>query len=162
SDDPDEADVDLPVTGISFTSPLAPPAERAACLGDVAKQMERYTKVHAKEWSACFTAEQRGFACDAGRPDLLIGQAEARLGFALGGRMDRESAPPSSTPVRLGLPETCGGSCDAIELPTLPTLPDWLVCQQQAATGAMLAAAVGTSPPDLPGPLAGRAVGCSR
>jgi hypothetical protein len=162
SDDPDEADVDLPVSGISFDSPLAPAAERAACLGDVAKQMERYTKAHLKEWGACFTTEQRGIACDAGRRDLKIGQAEVRLRAVLGGPTDRTCAPRSLTPVRLGLPDTCGGSCDAIELDDLASIADCLVCRQEAATGAMLAAAVGTAPPDLPGTLAGQALGCSR
>jgi len=163
SDDPDEPDVDLPVTGISFVSPLASPADRAACLGQVARQMERYTKVHVKEWGTCFAAELGGVACNAGRRDLKIGQAEAKLRGVLGGATDRFCAPESLTPVRLGLPDTCGGGCDAIELHDLGDVADCLVCRQTAGTDAMLAAAVGTSPPDVPGTvLSGPALGCNR
>ena len=163
SDDPDEADLDLPVGAISYPSPLAPAADRAACLGDVARQMERYTKVHVKEWGSCFAAELAGLACDAGRRDLKIGQAEAKLRGVLGGATDRFCAPESLTPVRLGLPATCGGTCGAIELTTLSDVADCLVCRQIAATDAMLTASVGIAPPDLPDTvLTGPSLSCNR
>jgi hypothetical protein len=162
SDDPDEPDLDVPVGAISFVSPLAPAADRAACLEQVSRQMGRYTKAHLKEWSTCYAAELRGLACDAGRRDLKIGQAEAKLRATLGGATDRACAPKSMNAVRLGLPATCGGGCDHITVGTLGTIADCLVCRQHAATDAMLAAATGASPPDLPGPLVGRAYACNR
>jgi hypothetical protein len=163
SDDPDEPDVDVAVSGISFTSPLASPADRAGCLRDVARQMERYTKTHVKEWGKCFAAELGGVACDAGRRDLEIAQAEARLRGVLGGVTDRFCAPKSLTPVRLGLPGTCGGGCGAISVLTLSDVADCLVCRQTEATNAMLGAAIGAAPPDVPGTvLTGRALGCGR
>jgi hypothetical protein len=163
SDDPDEPDVDIAVSGISFANPLAPAADRAACLRDVAKQMERYTKVHLKEWGTCFAAELAGVACDAGRRDLKIGQAEAKLRGALGGATDRFCAPKNLTPARLGMPSTCGGGCGAIALQTLSYVADCLVCRQIEATDAMLAAATGTTPPDLPANmLTGQALSCNR
>jgi len=127
SDDPDEADIDVPVSGISFANPLAPAAERAACLRDVSRQMERYTKTHLKEWGTCFAAELAGVACDAGRRDLKVGQAEAKLRGVLGGATDRFCTPTGLTPARLGLPATCGGGCGAIELHTLSDIADCLV-----------------------------------
>jgi hypothetical protein len=61
-----------------------------------------------------------GLACDGGRRDLLIGQAEApRLRSVLGGAADRSCAARSLTPTSLGLPETCGGTCDTIALENL-------------------------------------------
>ena len=163
SDDPDEPDLDLAVGAISFPSPLASAADRAACLGDVAKQMERYTKVHVKEWGSCFTAELAGVACNAGRRDLKIGQAEAKLRGVLGGATDRFCAPESLNPVRLGLPSTCGGTCGAIDLLTLSDVADCLVCRQIAATDAMLVASAGVAPPDLPGTVpSGPPLSCNR
>ena len=163
SDDPDEADIDVPVSGIGFTSPLASPADRAACLRDVARQLERYTKVHLKEWSSCFVAELGGVACDAGRRDLKIAQAEAKLRGVLGGATDRYCAPKSLSPVRLGLAGACGGGCGAITVTSLGLLADCLVCRQTEATNAMLTAAAGAAPPDLPGTvLTGGALGCNR
>lgn len=157
SDDPDEPDVDVPVGAISLSNPLAPAADRAACLDDVARRMERYTKTHLKEWSACFVAELAGFACDAGRRDLRLAQAEARLRAYVGGPADRRCAPNNLTPVRLGIPSTCGGSCGTIAVTNLSTFVDCLVCRQQEATNAMLATAVGTAPPDLPANVLGPA-----
>ena len=150
SDDPDEPDLDVPVGALSTSNPLAPAADRAACMFDIERRMERYTKTHLKEWTACFVAELAGLACDTGRRDLRIGQAEARLRDYIGGPNDRNCAPKSLTPVRLGIPSTCGGSCSAIAVTNLSKFVDCLVCRQDAATNAMLAAAIGTSPPDVP------------
>ena len=157
SDDPDEPDVDVAIGAISFTNPLAPAADRAACFADVEHQMERYTKTHLKEWSTCFVAELAGLACDTGKRDLRIGQAEARLRAYIGGPNDRNCAPESLTPVRLGIPSTCGGGCGAIAVTNLSKFVDCLVCRQQEATNAMLAAVVGAAPPDLPGNILGAA-----
>jgi hypothetical protein len=162
SDDPDEPDVDVPVGAISFVSPLAPAADRAACLADVARQMERFTKTHLKEWITCYADELRGVACDAGRRELKIGQAEAKLRAAVGGPTDKTCGPRSLTPLRLGLPATCGAPCGAIAVTSLPSLADCLVCRQEAATGAMLGAVTGSMPPDVPAPLASRPHTCSR
>ena len=156
SDDPDEPSLDVMATGLSFTSPLAPAADRAACLADVERQMERYTKVHLKEWGACFIAELGGVACDTARRDLRIGRVAAKLRAAIGGASDRACAGKTLTPLRLGLPATCGGSCGAIPLDTMARLGDCLVCRQADATNGMLAAAAGTVPPDLPANHLGR------
>jgi hypothetical protein len=46
SDDPDEADIDLPVTGISFVSPLAPPGDRAAHASATSRSRWSATRRH--------------------------------------------------------------------------------------------------------------------
>ncbi|MGH7895654.1 MAG: hypothetical protein ACREQL_13365 [Candidatus Binatia bacterium] len=163
SDDPDEPDLDVAVTAISFANPLAPAADRAACQRDVERQMERYTKTHLREWGTCYVAELGGVACNAGTRDLRVGQAEATLRAYVGGSNDRFCAAKSLTPTRLGLPATCGGTCDAIALHTIGDLADCLVCRQQEATDAMLGESVGTVPPDVPGNVLGAgALRCNR
>jgi len=150
SDDPDEPTIDVALSAISFVSPLAPADARAACQSDLERQMERYSKTHLREWGACYVAELGGVACDGGRRDQRISKAEATLRAYVGGASDRFCRAKGLTPVRLGLPATCGGSCGAITMLSMTDLADCLVCRQREATETMLANAVGTVPPDLP------------
>ena len=150
SDDPDEGTIDLPVSGLSFVTPLAPPAVRGACLKDLEKGLERLAKARLRAWNTCYLDELRGVACDAAKRDLAVAKAEAKLRDAVGGARDRHCAAESLSATLLGLPTQCAAPCDAITLSTIPRLADCGVCQVSAATDAMLTAAVGTTPSDLP------------
>ena len=163
SDDPDEPAIDVPVGGISFVPNLAPVAKRAACVETVQRRYQGLTRKHLKEWGACFLAELRGEACDAGRRDLRIAQAEARLRSTVGGDGDRACAGAGLTPTLLGLPDQCGGGCGAIAITSIAKWADCLVCRQDEATSAMLAATTGTALPDLPAQTLGTVQqGCAR
>jgi hypothetical protein len=151
SDDPDEPDLDYVLAGVAFVRILAPAAERAACLGDVQKEAERLAKVALSTWGACYLDELGGRACDTGRRDLKIARAEARFAAVVGGEKDRRCAKINITPSRLGMPGTCGGSCDAIELHTMADVSACVICRQRAVTNDFLSASIGAAPPDVPG-----------
>ncbi len=151
SDDPDEAVLTIAVSGLGFVRPLAPAPDRAVCLRDVQRAAERYAKTHLREWSDCFLAELAGRACDTGGRDRRVARAAARLRAAVGGKRDRRCARKTLTPARLGMATTCGGSCGAIRLDTLPALASCLVCRQAEATQTVLQAAIGAASPDVPG-----------
>ena len=150
SDDPDEATLDVAVTGVGFVRPVAPAADRAACLTDVERALERYTKIHLAEWRRCWLDELRGVACDTGARDRRLARARARLRLAVGGKRDKHCAKKMLTPARLGMQNVCGGSCGALRLMSLADLTECLECRQAEATDAVLAAAVGSAPPDRP------------
>ncbi len=150
SDDPDEGTLDVPINAISFVPVVAPPASRAACLRQVERATRRYGKTHLREFGRCYLDEVNGLACDAGARDLKIQQAAARFHANIGGSHDALCTGSGLTPSLLGMPPTCGGGCGAINLTSMTALVDCLECRQNEATGAMLAAAVGTTPPDLP------------
>jgi len=150
SDDPDEAALDVSVSGLSFVSPLAPAAVRGACLKDLEKGLERLTKARLRAWNTCYLDELRGVACDTARRDLAVAKAEAKLRDVVGGARDKHCAAQSLSATLLGLPTQCGTPCDGLAMNTIPRVADCGVCQVTAATDAMLTAAVGTTPPDLP------------
>jgi hypothetical protein len=150
SDDPDEGQIDVSVGMLSFLQPLAPPDVRGACLKDLEKQLERLNKVRLRAWGTCYLDELRGVACDTGRRDIAVAKAEAKLRALIGGEHDTHCTANALSPSLLGLPPKCGTPCDSISLSTMPALADCAVCRQTAATDAMLGAAVGTVPPDLP------------
>lgn len=150
SDDPDEGQIDVSVGMLSFVQPVAAPAIRGACLKDLEKQLEGLNKVRLRAWGACYLDELRGVACDTGRRDVDVAKAETKLRAAIGGVRDTHCTANSLSPSLLGLPPKCATPCDSITLNTIPALADCAVCQQTAATDAMLGAAVGTVPPDLP------------
>jgi len=150
SDDPDEPNYDFAVTGFAFVRVLAPAAERAACLGDVQREAERLAKMELTAWGACYLDEVGGRACDTGRRDLKIAQAEARFTAAVGGARDRRCTPTNITPSRLGMPATCGDPCAAIELHTMADVAACVLCRQHAVTNDFLRASIGIAPPDLP------------
>jgi hypothetical protein len=150
SDDPDQPIIDIAVSGLAFVTPLAPPDVRGRCLKDLSKQLERVAKARLGAWGACYVDELRGVACDAARRDKTVAKAETKLRELVGGTRDRHCAAASLSATLLGLPSQCGAPCDAITLNTIPKIADCALCRAQAATDAMLAAAVGTTPPDLP------------
>lgn len=154
SDDPDEPVIDIPITALGVVLPLAPLADRRACLATIDKQMRKYAKAHTREWARCFGDETRGRACDAGRLALKVDKAEAALRSFVGGDKDRDCAGRSLSPVLLGLPTTCPAPCDHLVVTNIDALTDCLVCTQEATTAAMLDAAFGVVPPDLPASLA--------
>lgn len=155
SDDPDEPDIDIPVSGLGLVEVLGPPADREACLSDVDKNFRRYSKTHFKEWSRCYVDEVTGVACDTGRRDLKLLKAEAKLRSKIGGEKDRKCEALFLTPSLLGIPETCGGSCDSISVNTMSEYVDCLICRQDEAMNQALIDSLGTAPPDLPGNTAG-------
>lgn len=150
SDDPDEAIVDVPISALGLILPLAPVEARRACLRTIDKQMRKYAKTHASEWTRCFTDEARGRACDSGRRNLKIQKAEAALRAFVGGDKDRDCAGNSLSPVLLGLPPSCPAPCDGVSVLNIDGLANCLVCTQQAATASMLDEGFGVVPPDLP------------
>jgi hypothetical protein len=150
SDDPDEPTIDVAVSALSFIDPLAPPDVRAGCLKDMEKGLERLTKAHLREWGDCYLDELAGVACDTAKRDFRIAKAEAKLRSVVGGDRDRRCAAQSLSASLLGLPAQCGAPCGSITQNTMSRIADCLVCQQNAATNAMLTATVGTAPPDLP------------
>lgn len=149
SSDPDEGIIDVPLQGFGFVQVLAPATTRARCFKAIDKQFRRYTDRHRKEWSRCFLDEVRGLACDTGKRDLKIQQAETRLRDAIGGAKDKHCAGVNLTASLLGLPTTCGGDCD-ITVNSFSTFVDCLVCRQDEARDDMLRDGVGTAPPDVP------------
>lgn len=150
SDDPDESNIDVAVSALSFVDPLAPPDVRARCLKDMEKGLERLTKAHLREWGDCYLDEAAGVACDTAKRDVRIAKAEAKLRSVVGGARDRNCAGASMSAGLLGLPAQCGAPCGSITQNTMTRIADCLVCQQTAATNAMLTATIGTAPPDLP------------
>jgi ASPM-SPD-2-Hydin domain-containing protein len=163
SDDPDEPAVDVSVSGLSFVSPLAPPDVRGACLKDLSKQLEAVTKARLRAWSTCYLDELRGVACDVARRDQGVAKAEIKLRALVGGDRARHCDASSLSATLLGLPTQCGAPCQAITLSTVPKVADCAICRAAAATDALLAAAVGATPPDLPtNPLTTTAWRCNR
>jgi len=150
SDDPDEPTLDVAVSAFGVVSPLAPDEQRAACLRDVERATRGYAKAHLAEWTRCQGDEAAGRACDLGRRDLGLLRAEAKLRDVLGGARDRRCAGAGLSPALLGHADACGGGCGAIELDDFSDLADCLVCRQGESRDALLAAALGTAPPDLP------------
>ncbi len=150
SDDPDEGTVDVPVSGLAFVSPLAPPDVRAACLKDLSKQLEALTKVRLRAWNTCYLDELRGVACETARRDKAVAKAESKLRALVGGDRARHCDPSTLSASLLGLPAQCGAPCQSIALNTIPKIADCAICQATAATDALLTAAVGATPPDLP------------
>ncbi|HEY8514765.1 MAG TPA: hypothetical protein VIS07_04525 [Candidatus Binatia bacterium] len=150
SDDPDEPALDVPIGGLGFVRTLAPAAKRAACHAAVERGFEALTRIHLGRWASCWLDELRGVACDPGRRDQAIARAELRLRDLLGGARDRACGGAGLTPTLLGLPETCGGGCGAIQVHTLGDWADCLACRQREVTSTMLEAALGSTPPDPP------------
>src|SRR5262249_26977809 len=93
--------------------------------------------------------------CDAGKRDAAVAKAEAKLRDTVGGALDRHCAAETLSPSLLGLSPQCGAPCDAINLTSIARVADCAVCRAADATDPMLAASVGTTPPDLPGNLLG-------
>jgi hypothetical protein len=163
SDDPDEPIVDVTLTALSFVPLLASPDDREACQGEISKQMERYTKAHARALRTCFLDELRGRACRRGHLDADLAKAEARLRSAVGGERDKHCAGNGLTPALLGMPDTCADPCGQVELRSIRDLADCLVCQQGEASSALVEATTGARPPDGPATVLGSRVWkCSR
>ena len=166
SNDPDEPTVDVSISAFGFIHVVASAPRRAACLKEVDKEFRRYTAKHLKEWSRCYLDEVAGLACDTGRRDLVIGQAEAKLRERIGGSKDRvcgNQSPPLN-PSLLGFPNTCGGSCGSIDLNSISSLVDCLICREDEGMADTLRVGLGTAPPDLPPNVAGssQALACQR
>jgi hypothetical protein len=161
SDDPDEPTLGVAVTAIGRVQPLAPADERAACLKDVDREARALTKKHTKEWARCHADEVAGLACDAGKRDRKLLGASAALHDEIGGAKDEDCEGADLTPRLVGQPESCGGGCGDVALRDFGDLADCLACRQEEASGAMLAAALGAAPPDVPAAAAGDAAQCA-
>jgi hypothetical protein len=161
SDDPDEPTLGIGVTAIGRVQPLAPADERADCLKDVDREARELTKKHTKEWARCHGDEVAGLACDAGARDRKLLGASAKLHDAIGGPKDKRCAGADLRPRQVGQPEACGGGCGSIALRNFGDLADCLACRQEQASGAMLAAALGAAPPDVPASTSRDAARCA-
>jgi hypothetical protein len=150
SDDPDEEEIDIAVSGFGFVESLAPAELRASCRQQIDTAFRRYTTTHLREWHRCYLDEVAGIRCDAGRRDLKLTKAEERLRDAVGGDRDRRCAGAGLTPSLLDMPAVCGAPCAAIALSDLGAVADCLVCREDAAAQTTLTAGLGTAPPDLP------------
>jgi hypothetical protein len=150
SDDPDEGVIDVAVSGFGFVESLAPAEVRASCRQQIDTVFRRYATTHLREWHRCYLDEVAGIRCDTGRRDLKLAKAEERLRDAVGGKRDRRCAGAGLTPSLLDMPAACGAPCTAIALTDLAAVADCLVCREDAAMRATLAAGLGTAPPDLP------------
>ena len=162
SDDPDEANLDVGVTVLGRVQPLASAEKRAACLKRRRQQMRRFTKKHLNEWARCQGGEAEGFACDAGARDRKLLARRRSSTTRSAARSDKRCEAAGLTPRLVGQPEICGGGCGEIELGDFTDLADCLVCRQEEETDAMLDAALGAAPPDLPpNVVAGGAANCA-
>lgn len=150
SDDPDEPVIDVPISAFASLRPLGPLAERTACLRDLDRALGRYGKAHLAAWARCQADEAAGKGCRLGRRNVALLRAEAKLRDAIGGERDRHCARAKLSPSLLGQPDRCGGGCGHIELDSFGELADCLICRQGEARDALLGAALGAAPPDLP------------
>lgn len=154
SDDPDEPTIDLSAQGFGFTQTLASVDDRARCLKSIDKELRRYTDRSFLEWNRCFVDEVRGLACDVGRRDLEIAQAETRFRDAIGGSKDEVCAGDNLNAALLGLPPVCGGTCNQA-VTSVASFASCLVCRAKEGRDEMLRQGVGTAPPDSPPNVAG-------
>jgi hypothetical protein len=150
SDDPDEPTLAVGVTAIGRVQPLAPVEAREECLKDLDGASRSYAKKHLKEWGRCHGDEVGGFACDAGGRDRKLAGASGDLHAAVGGAKDKRCEGADLTPRLVGQEELCGGGCGSIALADFVDLADCFACRQEEATNALLVAALGAAPPDLP------------
>jgi hypothetical protein len=154
SDDPDEANLDVPVQGFGFVQTLAAPEVRARCLKSIDTQFRKYADRHRREWNRCFLDEVKGLVCDAGARDLEIQQAETRFRDAIGGAKDKACAGENLNAALLGFGAACGGDCN-VPLGNIASIASCLVCRENTARDDMLRDGIGTAPPDSPPNVAG-------
>jgi hypothetical protein len=154
SDDPDEPTIDLSAQAFGFTQTLASVADRVRCLKSVDKELRRYSDRLFREWNRCFVDEVRGLACDVGTRELEIAQAETRFRDAIGGSKDKVCAGELLNASLLGLPASCGGTCDQT-VTSMASFASCLVCRANEGRDEMLRQGIGTAPPDSPSNVAG-------
>jgi hypothetical protein len=150
SNDPDEPEIDIPLSGFGFVKTLAPADARAECRDWMDKQYRKYTKALLREWSRCYQDEVYGLACDTGRRDLKVAAAADRLRGAIGGEKDKRCAGAGLTASLVDVPLQCGGDCGGIATTNFSRFADCLVCRGDEARDDLLRDALGTAPPDLP------------
>jgi hypothetical protein len=150
SNDPDEAQLDIPLGGFGFLKNLAPADARATCRAWIDRQESKYARTVLREWSRCYQDEVFGFACDTGRRDLKIASAAEKLRATVGGAKDKRCAGAGLTASLIDLPLTCGGGCSTISTATLSGFADCLICRTDEARDDLLRDGLGTAPPDLP------------
>jgi len=150
SNDPDEANVDVPISGAGVADPTSPPAQRGPCMATISKAMSKYAKAHLKEWGTCYLEELAGRACDTGTRNYKLGRAAAKLADVIGGAKDKTCGAAGLNPQELGFPGTCAEGCESIALNDIDDLPTCLTCMQDRVMEGMLRDGVGTAPPDLP------------
>lgn len=150
SNDVNDPTYDIPVNGLGVQRTLAPLGERLACRNEIQKRFASYTKTHLREWAGCYAAEAASFRCRSARRDQKIGREEEKLDEFLAGPKDKACYGVGMNAARLDMPETCGGDCDAIALSGIASIRECLLCRQESATEAALAAAFNATPPDLP------------
>ncbi|MFP6664369.1 MAG: hypothetical protein VCC00_09235 [Deltaproteobacteria bacterium] len=156
SNDPNDALLALPVNALGTVRPLNPLSERLACRDVIQKRLASYGKTQLREWTKCFTSEALGFRCQEARRDQKIARAEAKLASFVGGSKDKECIGTGMTAARLDMPVTCGGGCSALSLTGIASIRSCALCRQNEARDALLLAAFGTTPPDLPFATSGR------
>lgn len=150
SNDPDEAQLDIPLGGFGFVKNLAPADARAECREWIDRQESKYARTVLREWTRCFQDEVFGFACDTGRRDLKVASAAEKLRAAVGGAKDKRCAGAGLTASSIDLPLLCEGGCSSISTSSLSGFADCLICRTDEARDDMLRDGLGTAPPDLP------------
>lgn len=150
SNDPDEANYDVPITVFAAEDPTAPGAQRAPCFAAITKAMARYAKLQLRQWGDCYLNELAGRACDTGTRTLKLARAAAKLAAVIGGDKDKSCAAAGLSVATLGFPGTCAAGCEDISLGGISEIPTCLACMQDRVMEGMLRDAAGTAPPDLP------------
>ncbi len=150
SNDPDEADLDIPISVTSLPDPTAPGDQRGPCFEAITKAATRYAKAQLRQWSTCYLEELAGRACDTGARDLKLARAAAKLAAAVGGDKDKSCEAAGLNAITLGFPASCSEGCEDITLASVGDIATCLVCVQDRVMEGVLRDGIGTAPPDLP------------
>jgi hypothetical protein len=150
SNDPDEGNVDIPVTVFAIADPTVAGPLREPCFATISKATAKYTKTHLRAWSDCYLEELAGRACDTGDRDYRIGKAAAKMASVIGGEKDKTCNGAGLTAASLGFPATCAPGCEDISIASVSDIPTCLVCMQDLVMEGVLRDGAGTAPPDLP------------
>ncbi len=163
SNDPDEATVTVSISMTGIPDLSASPSVQAACYRQISKSALKYSKKHLASWVGCYQDEINGVACNSGARDVATGSEVVRLEAAIGGDKDTSCKGAGLFPTNLRFYSTCGGSCDYLSVDTIADIATCYECRQDEGMLATLAAALGTSPPDLPpNTLSGEAAKCQK
>jgi hypothetical protein len=150
SNDPDEGQLDIPITVYAIPDPTAAGALREPCFATIAKSTAKYAKTHLRAWGDCYLEELAGRACDTGDRDYRIGKAAAKMAAVVGGDKDKTCRGAGLSSAALGFPSTCAPGCEDIGISSVSDIPTCIACMQDLVMEGVLRDGLGTAPPDLP------------
>jgi hypothetical protein len=133
-----------------------------ACRRTIAKETEKFQKIHLREWAQCFAAAAHGRSCNASGRDAHVAAASAALHDKIGGAKDKRCAARNLTPITLGHSAVCPAPCATTVIFDLTDLASCAVCVAAAANDAALAAGYGPTPPVLPAAVPAARAKCQR